>query len=195
MHFNEVLVIPGCGHFNGEKPYDHGYASYNLVEVDVISYFSKLLKEALEHFKIRSRVLPTFKHPGLTSKERLDLIDKLDFVVHVKAGFFKTRGPHGKNETFLYYGKGIDHFMLKGFEENCREYGKLSSYYHKQQRATLDTEDLHLTKSDVKGVRVELFHLNGPDIDSYFKLLPHLAKGFALTLEEARKLQRSGRER
>ncbi len=189
MHFNEVLLIPGCGHFGDESPYDSGHCHLNLHEIDVVREMARALDEALTHVKIRTRILPTLKKPGLTCLERFDFIQHHDFVIHLKAGFKK---PHPtRNDTILFHGKDLDPFILKGLEENCREYGKLASFYHKQQRSMLDTSDKYLTKSLCKGIRLEVFYLNGPDIDHYYALIPHLAKSFALTLEEARRLHKS----
>lgn len=192
MHFNEVCIIPACGYFGDEGTYDPGASYLNLMEVDVINHFVKCLRDSLEFVKLPYRVLPTLKKPGLSTIERFDFIERLDFVIHLEAKILKGKGPHVKNETLLHHGKGVDQFLLKGLEENCREYGKLASFYHRQQKSVEDPSDKLLMKSEPRGVRLSVFQLNGPDIDNYYKLIPHLAKSFALTLEESRRFHKSG---
>lgn len=178
MRIHEVVLVPGCGHSTDTGEYDRGRSIARISEVDAVAIYARALAEELEAENIRYRVLPTHEKPGIRYSERHTHVGEKNLVMHLRVGFHKISKPNELkyNVSHVFYGNKDDSFLARVVSDCLNDWGNCSSFGHRRANPGPDYEDLVISNPKNKGIRIEPFIINGPNLDDYFMRLSHLGR-------------------
>ncbi len=167
MRIHEIIIVPAAGHA-GQGTYSRGHTLKTLAEVDIVDGYLKRLLDELDISSVRHRVMPTRRAPGVPETERYTL--KNDHALHLTCAVGWDTSKSQRCETnisMVSFGPDVPQKLAAGLVEVLGQWGSL--YVHGHRRA-------NAYQTDVPGLRVEPFRLNGPHAMQYASKLDQLGR-------------------
>lgn len=188
MRIHEIILIPGAGHI-GTGSYERGRVHGNLAEVDLVAQYVNALAEELDNSRVRHRIMPTRKAPGLSHPEIAKMLAEASpnvVVLHCSIGWNdakKTKAAH--NISHLTFGEGAQ-TLAPELGHVIGHWGSLYVHGHKTGLPYADASDTDplLRIPQTWGLRIEPFQINGPKAADYAQWLPKLGRDIGRFIAE-----------
>jgi N-acetylmuramoyl-L-alanine amidase len=166
---NSIIIDPGHGYIP-QMGYQRGHAVNWISESDIIDLYVPGIIEELELERLRYKVLPTRKHPGMTLEEKKKEIIESSLVISCHVGLKENEPVNGSR---VLYNNAHSKELAQKLSRVCHQWGKAVNWLHANlgiKRTSGPLLDIfHATV-----VELEPFQIDFPDIRSYTEGLDRL---------------------
>lgn len=179
---SSILVIPGCGWADAGGAWAPGFARGRLREVDLVDAIVHDLVAELETARLRTRVLSTRKHPGLTPDQRFEAIEPGMVVLSI--GIAMREQESRRQYGTVFYGHDAARPLANLVTESLRLWGrghKKGCYVARKPKQHVEPT---LTIPETVSVHVEPMDLAAAGADTLASRLPACGRSLGWAIQE-----------
>lgn len=180
IRVNQIILAPHRGHSNDLGEYDRGHDSGPIAEVDVLQQLCQAIEHEFDDYGLRWYTLDVFRRPGVRYADRPMKIEPHSIVLDLRCGWYKS--PRSRNMSAVWYGNNATHLLAERFHEALSEWGACTNFGHRVAIPKLDGNQPIIGRQHIHGVRMDLFAMNGPEVDSYCRRLRELGRDLAVVV-------------